>query len=216
MARPSVTLKLATTLDGRIATHEGLSKWITGEAARRVVHELRAGHDAVLVGIETALKDDPELTVRLPGYEGFQPARVVLDSRARLPLHSKLAQTARVIPTYIVTTGEVSGEMQAAGVRVIRAPSKHQRVDLGAALEALAEAGIERLFVEGGGVIATAFLRAGCVDRLEWFRAPTILGGDARPVIGHLNIEDLSSIVRFTRLGVQAVGDDLWETYELA
>lgn len=216
MARPSVTLKLATTLDGRIATHEGLSKWITGEAARRVVHELRAGHDAVLVGIETALKDDPELTVRLPGYEGFQPARVVLDSRARLPLHSKLAQTARVIPTYIVTTGEVSGEMQAAGVRVIRAPSKHQRVDLGAALEALAEAGIERLFVEGGGVIATAFLRAGFVDRLEWFRAPTILGGDARPVIGHLNIEDLSNIVRFTRLGVQAVGDDLWETYELS
>jgi diaminohydroxyphosphoribosylaminopyrimidine deaminase/5-amino-6-(5-phosphoribosylamino)uracil reductase len=215
MSRPSVTLKLATTLDGRIATHEGQSKWITGEAARRVVHELRAGHDAVLVGIETALKDDPELTVRLPNYEGFQPARVVLDSRARLPLSSKLAQTARVIPTYLVTLGEVSGEMQAAGVRVIRVPSKHQRVDLNAALAALSEAGIERLFVEGGGVIATAFLRAGFVDRLEWFRAPTILGGDARPVIGHLNIEDLANIVRFERLGVQAVGDDLWETYEL-
>jgi diaminohydroxyphosphoribosylaminopyrimidine deaminase/5-amino-6-(5-phosphoribosylamino)uracil reductase len=216
MPRPSVTLKLATTLDGRIATHEGQSRWITGEEARRVVHELRAGHDAVLVGIETALKDDPELTVRLPNYEGFQPARVVLDSRARLPLSSKLTQTARVIPTYLVTLGEVSGEMQAAGVRVIRVPSKHQRVDLNAALAALSAAGIERLFVEGGGVIATAFLRAGFVDRLEWFRAPTILGGDARPVIGHLNIEDLANIVRFERLGVQAVGDDLWETYELS
>jgi len=216
MPRPFVTLKLATTLDGRIATHDGQSRWITGEEARRVVHELRAGHDAVLVGIETALKDDPELTVRLPGYEGFQPARVVLDSRARLPLSSKLVQTARVIPTYVVTTGDVAGEIQAMGVHTMRVPSKHQRVDLDAALSALYAAGIERLFVEGGGVIATAFLRGGFVDRLEWFRAPTILGGDARPVIGHLNIEDLSRIVRFTRLGVQSVGDDLWETYELS
>jgi len=214
--RPQITLKLATTLDGRIATHRGESRWITGEESRRVVHELRAGHDAVLVGIETAIKDDPELTVRLPNYEGYQPARVVLDSRARLPLPSKLAQTARVIPTLLVTTQPAPGELLSLGVREIRVPSRHQRVDLDAALKALADLGIERLFVEGGGVIATAFLRAGYVDRLEWFRAPTILGGDARPVIGHLNIEALSQIARFTRLGVQALGDDLWETYELA
>jgi diaminohydroxyphosphoribosylaminopyrimidine deaminase/5-amino-6-(5-phosphoribosylamino)uracil reductase len=213
--RPQITLKLATTLDGRIATHAGESKWITGEDSRRCVHELRAGHDAVLVGIETALKDDPELTVRLAGYEGYQPARVVLDSKARLPLSSKLAQTARVIPTLLVTTQPAPGELLALGVREIRVPSKHQRVDLDAALEALAGLGIERLFVEGGGVIATSFLRAGYVDRLEWFRAPTILGGDARPVIGHLNIDALSHIHRFTRLGVQSLGDDLWETYEL-
>ncbi len=214
--RPSVTLKLATTLDGRIATSSGQSKWITSEESRRVVHELRGGHDAVLVGIETALHDDPELTVRLPNYEGYQPARVVLDSKARLPLQSKLAQTARVIPTYIVTTEDAPRELLAAQVQALKVPSKHQRVDLDAALEALSEVGIERLFVEGGGVIATAFLRAGYVDRLEWFRAPTILGGDARPVIGHLNIDDLSQMTRFTRLGVQAVGEDLWETYELA
>ncbi len=215
MHRPHITLKLATTLDGRIATHAGESRWITGEEARRCVHELRAGHDAVLVGIETAIKDDPELTVRLAGYEGYQPARVILDSKARLPPASKLAQTARVIPTLVVTTQPAPGELLALGVREIRVPSRHQRVDLDAALTALAELGIERLFVEGGGVIATAFLRAGHVDRLEWFRAPTILGGDARPVIGHLNIDVLSQIVRFTRLGVQSMGDDLWETYEL-
>ncbi|MDI7774402.1 RibD family protein [Asticcacaulis sp. EMRT-3] len=215
MTRPSVTLKLATTLDGRIATHDGQSRWITGEEARRVVHELRGGHDAVLVGIETVLHDDPELTVRLPNYEGFQPARVVLDSRGRLPMASKLVQTARVIPTYVVTTGNIAPEMQSLGVKALKVPSKHQRVDLAAALEALSAVGIERLFVEGGGVIATAFLRAGFIDRLEWFRSATILGGDARPVIGHLNIEDLSQMVRFTRLGVQSVGDDLWETYEL-
>ncbi len=216
MARPSVTLKLATTLDGRIATAGGVSRWITCEDSRRVVHELRSMHDAVLVGIETALKDDPELTVRLPDYEGGQPRRVVLDSRARLPLSSKLVQTARVIPTWVVTTVDLSPEMLAAQVRQIKVPSKHQRVDLDAALDALATAGIESLFVEGGGVIATAFLKAGYVDRLEWFRAPTILGGDARPVIGHLNIEDLSQMYRFTRLAVQAVGDDLWESYELS
>jgi diaminohydroxyphosphoribosylaminopyrimidine deaminase/5-amino-6-(5-phosphoribosylamino)uracil reductase len=216
MTRPQITLKLATTLDGRIATANGQSKWITGEEARRVVHELRAGHDGVLVGIETALKDDPELTVRLAGYEGYQPARIILDSRSRLPMASKLVQTARVIPTYVVTTQDISGEMQSLGVRAIKVPSKHQRVDLEQALAAIAAAGIERLFVEGGGVVATAFLRAGYVDRLEWFRSATILGGDARPVIGHLNIDDLNQMVRFTRLGVQSVGEDLWETYELS
>jgi len=216
VARPSVTLKLATTLDGRIATASGESRWITGEDARRCVHELRAGHDAVLVGIETAIKDDPELTVRLKGYEGYQPTRVVLDSKGRLPLHSKLVQTARVIPTWVVTVDGISGEMKAAGVKAITVPSRHQRVDLVAALDALRRAGVERLFVEGGGVVATAFLRSGFVDRLEWFRAPSIIGGDGRPVIGHLNIESLARSVRFVRLGVQTVGEDLWESYELA
>ncbi len=216
MKRPSVTLKLATTLDGKIATANGVSRWITGEEARRVVHELRGGHDAVLVGIETALKDDPELTVRLPNYEGYQPTRVILDSRARLPLTAKVVQTARVIPTLVVTTVDLPQAMLAAQVKQVKVPSKHQRVDLEAALEALSAAGIENLFVEGGGVVATTFLRLGFVDRLEWFRAPTILGGDGRPVIGHLNIEDLSQMYRFNRLGVQAVGEDLWESYELS
>lgn len=216
MARPQITLKLATTLDGRIATHNGQSRWITGEESRRIVHELRAGHDAVLVGIETALKDDPELTVRLHGYEGYQPTRVVLDSRGRLPMHSKLVQTARVIPTLVVTTQDLPREMLAAQVRQIKVPSLHQRVDLDAALEALLDVGIERLFVEGGSVVATAFLRAGFIDRLEWFRSPTLLGGDARPVIGHLNIDEVHQMYRFVRLGVQSVGEDLWETYELS
>lgn len=216
MARPSITLKLATTLDGKIATAGGLSRWITGEAARSVVHELRSAHDAVLVGIETAIADDPELTVRLPNYEGYQPTRVVLDSRGRLPLNSKLAQTARIIPTWVVTTVDLPGEMLAAQVKAIKVPTRHQRVDLVAALDALSKAGIESLFVEGGGVIATAFLQAGLVDRLEWFRAPTIMGGDGRPVIGHLNVTDLGQMYRFDRLAVQAVGDDLWESYELS
>src|SRR3954453_10464598 len=101
-----VTLKLATSLDGRIATAGGESRWITGEAAREQAHRLRAAHDAVLVGVETALADDPELTVRLAGYNGPQPARVVLDSRQRLRLESKLVATAREVPTYVVATTE--------------------------------------------------------------------------------------------------------------
>ena len=115
----SVTLKLATSLDGRIATAAGESRWITGEPARRAVHQLRAEHDAVLVGIETALADDPELTVRLPGWNGRQPARVVLDSRQRLTPACKLVKTARDIPTYVVATGDPDPALVAAGVRVL-------------------------------------------------------------------------------------------------
>jgi diaminohydroxyphosphoribosylaminopyrimidine deaminase / 5-amino-6-(5-phosphoribosylamino)uracil reductase len=215
VTRPVITLKLATTLDGRIATHGGLSRWITGEDARRCVHELRAGHDAVLVGIETALKDDPELSIRLPGYEGYQPARVILDTNARLPLSSKLAQTARIIPTYLVSAVEPDPKLIAAGVKSVRVPTKHQKTDLDRALQALYDEGLERLFVEGGAQVATAFLKAGYVDRLEWFRSPTVLGADSKPVFGFLNIDDLGQMIRFERLGVQAVGEDLWETYEI-
>ena len=100
----SVTLKLATSLDGRIATASGESRWITGPQAREAVHRLRAGHDAVLVGVETALADDPDLTVRLDGWSGPQPARVVLDSRQRLAADCRLVRTAREIPTYVIAT----------------------------------------------------------------------------------------------------------------
>ena len=115
-----VTLKLATSLDGRIATASGESRWITGPNAREAVHALRADHDAVLVGVETALADDPELIVRLPDYSGKQPARVVLDSQLRLPTESKLAKTARETPTYVVTISDSNNRLTDVGVKVLQ------------------------------------------------------------------------------------------------
>src|SRR5690349_3583296 len=161
----SVTLKLATSLDGRIATASGESRWITGEASREQVHRLRAEHDAVVIGIETALADDPELTVRLPGYAGRQPARVVLDSRQRLTPDCKLARTARETPTFVIATTPPAPALTAAGVRVLTAPALGEdRPDLKKVVEALAAEGLSRLFVEGGGQVAGSFLRCGLVD----------------------------------------------------
>jgi diaminohydroxyphosphoribosylaminopyrimidine deaminase/5-amino-6-(5-phosphoribosylamino)uracil reductase len=211
----SVTLKLATSLDGRIATASGESRWITGEEARRAVHRLRAEHDAVVVGIETALADDPELTVRLPGYEGRQPARVVLDTRQRLPPSSRLAQTAGAVPTYLVTLGELSPELSRAGVRFIPYSAVSAgEPDLPFALGMLGAEGITDFLFEGGGKVAASLLRLKLVDRIEWFRAPIVLGEEGRPCIGGLGLEALAEAPEFHRVAVEALGADLWERYE--
>jgi diaminohydroxyphosphoribosylaminopyrimidine deaminase/5-amino-6-(5-phosphoribosylamino)uracil reductase len=210
-----ITLKLATSLDGRIATAGGESRWITGEAAREAAHRLRADHDAVLIGVETALADDPELTVRLPGYSGRQPARVVLDSRQRLPLTSKLVTTANQVPTYIVVTTEPDPALVAAGVRVLQVRAVGEdRPELKTVVQALAAEGLNRLFVEGGGQVAASFLRCGLVDAIEWFRAPMLIGGEGRPGVGSLAIAALADAPHFRRTEVHEVGDDLWERYE--
>lgn len=210
-----VTLKLATSLDGRIATATGESRWITGGEARTEVHRLRATHDAVLVGIETALADDPELTVRLDGYGGPQPARVVLDSRQRLHCTAKLVQTASAVPTYVITTTPASPDLVACGVRVLTVEAVGDgRPELEAALRALRGEGLDRVLVEGGGQVAAAFLRCGLVERIEWFRAPVMLGAEGRPGIGALAVSELAAAPRFRRTEVRPVGADLWETYE--
>ncbi|RAK52020.1 RibD family protein [Phenylobacterium deserti] len=211
----TVTLKLATSLDGRIATAAGQSKWITGQPAREAVHRLRAEHDAVIVGVETALADDPELTVRLvPGFNGPQPARVVLDSRQRLASDCKLVSTANEIPTYVVATEEPDPRLVDAGVKVLQVRKVGEdRPELKTVVEALAAEGLQRLFVEGGGQVAASFLRCGLVDRIEWFRAAIIIGGEGRPGVGALAVAGLSDAPHFRRTEVREVGDDLWERY---
>ena len=211
----SVTLKLATSLDGRIATAAGESRWITGPQAREAVHRLRAEHDAVLVGVETALADDPELTVRLEGWSGRQPARVVLDSRQRLADGCKLVATARDVPTYLITTALPEPRLVEAGVRVLQVRAVGDgRPQLHDVVEALAREGLGRLFVEGGGQVAGSFLRCGLVDRMEWFRAPLVIGGEGRPGVGALALSALADAPRLRRVEVREVGDDLWERYE--
>lgn len=209
-----ITLKLASSLDGRIATATGESRWITGPESRAAVHELRAAHDAVVVGAETALADDPELTVRTPGYAGRQPARVVLDSRQRLADGCRLVATARDIPTYVVATGPAEPRLTDAGVRVLTVPGLGEdRPELKAIVEALAREGLTRLFVEGGGQVAASFLRCGLVDAVEWFRAPIVLGGEGRPAIGALALSSLADAPRLARIDLKVLGDDLWERY---
>lgn len=223
-----VTLKLATSLDGRIATASGESRWITGPRAREEVHRLRALHQAILVGVETAIADDPELTVRLPGFVGFQPVRVVLDSRQRLPLTSKLVREAERLPTVVITIENPNNRLTDAGVTVIQVAQSEGRPEPKAVLEALqadyqrrledrlpgAGAGMTmKLMIEGGGQVAASFLSAGLVDQIEWFRAPIILGDEGRPAIGAFVLKDLAAAPRFRRLAVETVGDDLWERY---
>ena len=200
-----VTLKLATSLDGRIATESGESKWITGEAARAEGHRLRALHDAILVGVETVLADDPELTVRVPGAEG-QPVRVVLDSTLRTPPTARLAAPN----TLILTTVDPRPVGEAEIVRL--AYSGRPEPDV--VLDRLGERGIASVLIEGGGQVAASFLRAGLVNRLEWFRAPILLGGEGRPCVAALALAKLSEAPKFRRLSAEAVGDDLWERYE--
>lgn len=220
-ARPSVTLKIATSLDGRIATATGESRWITGEEARAAVHRLRADHDGVLVGAETAIIDDPELTARLDPSSTRQPLRIVLDSRLRLSPSSRLMKTLAHGPVLIVGARDADRALvrvlEAAGARVSLAPRGLDGLEIGAVLALLkTEHAVDRLMVEGGGRVAASCLAAGCIDRIEWFRAPILLGAEARPGIGPLGLARLDSAPRFRRVAVREVGADLWETYERA
>ncbi|HYC98301.1 RibD family protein [Brevundimonas sp.] len=213
--RPRVTLKLATSLDGRIATASGESRWITGEAARAEGHRLRASHDAILIGVGTALADDPMLTARPPGQESRQPARVVMDSRQRLDRGSRLARSAGEWPVIVLTVQLPSPALVRAGVEVIQVHTgRDGRVSLRHALTTLRDRGFISLLVEGGGEVAASFLRADSVDRIEWFRAPILLGAEGRPGVGSLAVGELGQARRFRRLAAEPCGDDLWERYE--
>jgi diaminohydroxyphosphoribosylaminopyrimidine deaminase/5-amino-6-(5-phosphoribosylamino)uracil reductase len=213
--RPVVTLKLASTLDGRIATLSGESRWITGPAARREVHALRARHDAILVGSGTVLADDPDLTCRIPGMARVPLARVVADSRLRTPLDARLVRSAREVPTWIATrTGQKPAALapyQAEGVEILTVRRGRVGLDLPMLLGALAQRGITRVLAEGGAGIAAGLLREGLVDRIAWFHAPGVMGGDGLPAVQPLPLASLSAMPRFVRVASQPLGPD-WLT----
>jgi GTP cyclohydrolase II len=206
--RPWVVLKYAQTVDGRIATRRGDAKWISGEAERRISHGLRAACDAVLVGVGTAIIDDPQLTVRM--VPGSSPLRVVLDSTLRLPA------TARVLDdgaaTVVITTAPSSKERRAAlraravGVHVVDAGPRG--VDLAAALRTLRALGVASLLVEGGGRVITSFFAEKLVDRVVLGIAPTIMGAGI-DAVGDLGVASVAESVRLTNKSVHQAGDDL-------
>lgn len=210
--RPFVTLKLATTLDGKIALSSGESRWITGERARAHTHVERARHDAVLVGIGTALADDPQLTSRLAGMRSA--VRIVIDSKARLPMSSKLASTAKVTPVWVVSAVG-SDALQHAGVNIIQVPVAAQGVDLAAAMNALGAQGLTRVLVEGGPTLSSALLKLGLVDRLLWYRAPSLMG-EGISAVTSLGTSAINDLPRFVREGTIRLGEDMLETYRPA
>jgi diaminohydroxyphosphoribosylaminopyrimidine deaminase/5-amino-6-(5-phosphoribosylamino)uracil reductase len=214
LGRPLVTLKLATSLDGRIATAAGESRWITGPLARERAHLLRATHDAILVGTATVLADDPQLTSRLPGLAHRSPVRVVIDRHLRIPPGARLIAEARQVPSWVVTLGSADPDRQQAlhdaGVMVIPAePDATGHIDLNTALGLLGDRGLTRLLVEGGGRLAAALLRAGLVDRLVWLHAPLLLGGNGVPAVAELNLITLTEAPGFERLSSETVGEEV-------
>jgi diaminohydroxyphosphoribosylaminopyrimidine deaminase / 5-amino-6-(5-phosphoribosylamino)uracil reductase len=218
LGRPLVTLKLATSLDGRIATSSGESQWITGQPARDRGHALRARHDAVLVGTGTVIADNPQLTCRLPGLAGRSPVRVFLDRHLRVPLSARLVAEAGQTTTWVVTLHSPeparSSALLGAGVGVIEVgPDREGRIDLAAALAAIGERGITRLLVEGGAELVGGLLRACLVDRLVWVHAPLLIGGDGVPALTALGLDRLAGAPGFEPLSAERVGDDMLTTF---
>ena len=210
--RPMVTLKLATSFDGRIATASGDSRWITGEGARRRVHAMRAAHDAVLVGAGTARADDPSLTVRGLGVT-HQPLRIVAARWLDLPLTGTLARSAVDVPVWLLHGPAAAAERQEAwatlGARLIEVAETEGGLDPVAMLAALGSAGLTRVFCEGGGRLAAALIRAGLVDELAVFSAGIGIGGDGRAALGAFGLSTLAEAPRFTLTGVERIGPDV-------
>ena len=209
---PHITLKLATSSDGRIATASGESRWISGPLARRAVHTLRLTHDAVMIGSGTALADDPDLTARDIGA-GHQPLRIVLDSRLRHAPGSRLGQTARESPVWLVHTAAAPAAARAAWtaqgaslIEVQATPGGH--VDLTAALRALAARGLTRILCEAGGTLAAALIRDHLVDDLIQFTAGVLIGADGTPALGPLGLSRLADAPRLSLVATRIIGPD--------
>jgi diaminohydroxyphosphoribosylaminopyrimidine deaminase/5-amino-6-(5-phosphoribosylamino)uracil reductase len=211
--RPLVALKLATSMDGRIATSTGASQWITGPDARAFGHRLRASHDAIMVGSGTGLADDPALTCRLPGLSPRSPVRVVLDARLRIDPRSTLASTAWQTPTWLFTAPDHDRTKARAlinqGVRIEQVPAVATGgVALVPVLARLAERGITRLLVEGGAVLAASLMREHLVDRLYLFRAPLLIGGDGVAGLAPFGVRRLEDADHWQVVGERVLGAD--------
>ncbi len=219
LGRPFVTLKLANSFDGRIATATGESQWITGPQARRAVHAMRASHDAVVVGGGTARVDDPTLTVRDMGVSR-QPVRVVVSRRLDLPKMGKLARSARDVPLWLAHGPDPDPMLKAAwdsiGATLLPCGLSGQQLDMVSVLQELGRAGLTRVFCEGGAALAASLLAADLVDELVGFTAGVSIGAEGLPAIGALGIETLAEAPRFTLIESRQIGNDILHRWRRA
>lgn len=217
--RPLVTLKLASSFDGRIATGTGESQWITGPEARRVVHAMRARHDAVMVGGGTARQDDPSLTVRGLGV-AHQPTRVVVSRRLDVPLLGTLARTARDIPVLLCHGRDADPMLQKTwadlGAQLLPCAARGSQLDPQDVLQQLGAHGLTRVFCEGGSALAAALIEADLVDRLVGFTAGVAIGAEGLPNIGALGLGKLSEAARFDLETVRRIGPDICHEWRRA
>lgn len=217
--RPFVTLKLASTLDGKIATRTGESRWITGAQARARVHLLRAHSDAILVGVGSVLADNPQLDVRLRGIEGARPRRVVADSRLQTPLTGKLAESVSEQSVILLTSEDTDQErakaFEALGATILSVPMDQGMLSMREAFAELAKLGVGSLLCEGGGRLAASLLRDELVDELVWFTAGSVMGNGGLDSVSDFGVSALVSMPRFTQISLERIGEDImsvWRT----
>ncbi|KPL08048.1 hypothetical protein AMJ86_02050, partial [bacterium SM23_57] len=213
---PWVTVKIAQTLDGKIADSRGSARWITGQACRKAVHRLRASHDAILVGVTTVQRDDPQLTVR--HVKGHQPQRVVLDARLETPIGASLLDTKGSGAPWIITGKNADGKrksaLEAAGAKVLIVPDDREPFQWEHILEILGKNGITSVLVEGGSAVFTGILRENAADRIIVNIAPKLLGDDSLPAVGDLQISSLEKAHQYHITKHKRLGDDLWVELE--
>lgn len=218
--RPYVTMKYAMTMDGKIATRTGASKWITGEVAREHVHQLRHQYKGIMVGIGTVLKDDPMLNCRMEG--GIDPVRIICDSHLRIPMDSLIVQTAKEISTVVATLekGEESLSKQSAlvdaGVKVFVLPEKDGHIDLSALMDELGEHGIDSILLEGGGTLNESALKEQIVHKAYVYVASKVFGGtEAKTPVGGAGVQTPDQAYRFQLMECRKLGGDVLLTYDI-
>lgn len=211
---PFVVMKIAMSLDGKIATADGESQWITGSQAREYTHQLRDRYDAIMVGVGTVLADNPSLTTRLPNGEGRDPVRIILDSRARTPVSSRVVTQSSKAPTIIaVAEGAPEVKLQAlrdAGLEIIEVSSNEDGINLNSLLQKLEQRGLTSLLVEGGAQVNGSFVKNNLVDKVYWFVAPKLIGGAKAPgPIGGTGVDSLQDALQIQDMMIHRYGEDI-------
>lgn len=214
---PFVTMKYAMTLDGKIATATGKSKWISGEESRNRVHRTRHENSGIMVGINTVLVDDPMLDCRMA--EGKNGTRIICDTNLRIPVNSKIAQSAANIPTWIATSSQDLDKIEVLkekGCKILRVKNEGKHIDLKALMVLLGEMKMDSILLEGGGALNFSALNSGIVNKVEVYVAPKIFGGEgAKPPVGGIGVDEPDQAFQLVRKDMKLVGEDLWLEYEV-